>query len=188
MSLEELEQFYLVGGTGLSLLKGHRDSIDIDLFTHQPFDGNAIASIVLEKFVNVKVQGITKFFLFTYIDNVKVDFVKNNTPLNFPVQIIEGIRIADERDIAALKLKAIFQRGSKKDFIDLYVLLQQYSVQDLIDFFQAKFPNTEVGQLLMTMYYFGDAEENEMPKLYINTNWEEIKTYISQKIIAYLKN
>ena len=38
MTLDELKQFALVGGTILSLRFGHRLSIDLDLFTNQPFD------------------------------------------------------------------------------------------------------------------------------------------------------
>ncbi|MBS0026031.1 nucleotidyl transferase AbiEii/AbiGii toxin family protein [Chitinophaga sp. 22321] len=37
MSLPELSEFRLVGGTALSLLRGHRESVDIDLFCDGPY-------------------------------------------------------------------------------------------------------------------------------------------------------
>lgn len=125
--------------------------------------------------------------LFCYINDVKVDFVNNKIPLQFPVDNFDAIRIADVRDIAPLKMNAIFGWGSKKDFIDLYMLLKQFEVGELIEFFKKQFPSVDIGQLLISMYYYGYAELDAIPKLYINTNWEEIKKYISQKIIAYLK-
>ena len=69
-------------------------------------------------------------------------------------KIIKGVRIADEKDITALKLKDIFQRGSKKDFVDLYLLLQHFCIEELIELFYNKYPNINIGQLLLSMNYF----------------------------------
>lgn len=189
MEVPFLQEFYLVGGTGLALQIGHRNSIDIDLFTFKDYSPENLADSLSEYFGEAfQRTNNNKSMLFCYINNVKVDFVNNHTPLKYPINFIEGIRIADIKDIAPLKMKAIFGRGSKKDFIDLYVLLKQFEVEPLIDLFKAKFPSYDIGQLLMSMYYFGDAEKDAMPKLYINTDWEKIKTFIAQKIIAYLKS
>lgn len=188
MTFKELEQFYLVGGTALSLYYGHRHSVDIDLFTHEKFNSEWLDNFLASKIDAIEIRGISEIFLFCFIDGVKVDFVNNFTPLQFPLKIIDGFRIADERDIVSLKLKAIFQRGSKKDFVDLFVLLKHYSMEELIDFFRTKYPRMEIGQLLMSMYYFGDAENTEMPILLIDTNWEKIKKELTQKVVSYLKS
>jgi predicted nucleotidyltransferase component of viral defense system len=188
MALEELKNFYLVGGTGLSLIYGHRNSEDIDLFTHESFDSDLLFKLIDAKLPNADFKRMSSIFLFIYLGNVKVDFVNNLTPLQYPVKMIDGIRIADEKDIASLKLKAIFQRGSKKDFVDLFILLQHFSVEELLNFFSTKFPKIDIGQLLISMQYFEDAEATQLPELYIKSNWENIKTFIAQKIIAYLKN
>ena len=57
------------------------------------------------------------------INKIKVDFVDYNFQLLEPVNVIDGIRLVSKKDIAAMKLNAIAGRGSKKDFIDVYQLL-----------------------------------------------------------------
>lgn len=188
MALNELSQFYLVGGTALALLYGHRNSVDIDLFTFCDFDTESLQKILLDKFQNTQISGDRKIMLFAYINDIKVDFVNNKTILIYPVNEMDGIRFADVKDIAALKLKAIFQRGSKKDFTDLYVLLKHYKIEELLNFFSTAFPGIDVGQLLLSMQYFGDAEETLMPELHIKTDWNNIKKEVAQKVIRYIKS
>jgi len=189
MGLGFLNDFYLVGGTALALQLGHRNSVDIDLFTHNDFDVDRLSNDLATHFGDAFQQtGSNKIMLFCFINNVKVDFVNNRTQLQFPLQHIEDIILADVKDIAPLKMKAIFGRGSKKDFIDLYVLLQEFEVEELLNLFKTKFPFIDIGQLLISMHYFGDAENDVLPKLYIDASWQEMKSFISKKIIAYLKN
>ena len=47
MASPALKQFDLVGGTNLSLRLGHRLSIDLDLFTAQPFDVEGLARKII---------------------------------------------------------------------------------------------------------------------------------------------
>jgi len=147
-----------------------------------------LQKILLDKFQNTQISGDRKIMLFAYINDIKVDFVNNKTILIYPVNEMDGIRFADVKDIAALKLKAIFQRGSKKDFTDLYVLLKHYKVEELLNFFSKAFPGIDVGQLLLSMQYFGDAEETLMPELHIKTDWNNIKKEVAQKVIRYIKS
>ncbi len=134
MTLNELSQFYLVGGTALALLYGHRNSVDIDLFTFHDFDTGSLQEILLNEFQDIQITGDKKIMLFAYINEVKVDFVNNKTTLLYPVAEMDGIRLADVKDIAALKLKAIFQRGSKKDS-RIICLLKHYKIEELLSFF-----------------------------------------------------
>ncbi len=188
MAVPFLKDFYLVGGTGLALLLGHRNSVDIDMFTHLSHVPNELSEKLTDYFgERYQKTGSNNSMLFCFINDVKVDFVNNKTPLLFPLHTFDEIRIAEVKDIAPLKMNAIFGRGSKKDFIDLYVLLNIFEIDELIELFKKKFPSVDIGQLLINMYYFGDAETDGMPKLYKNANWEQIKRSISQKIIAYLK-
>lgn len=186
ITIKELEKFYLVGGTALCLLYGHRDLVDIDLFTHDNFDSDFILKTLSTKYNNIELQGLSNIFLFRYLDNLKIDFVNKSTPLQYSIKTIEGVRIADEKDFTALKLKDIFQRGSKKDFVDLYLLLQHFCIEELIELFYNKYPNINIGQLLLSMNYFIDAEETQMHKIYFNTNWENTKKTNSSKVINYL--
>jgi len=187
MAIKELASFYLVGGTALALLLGHRDSVDIDLFTHAGFDTNDVENALKQNFTELNTIGQSKHMYFAYVNGVKIDFVNNFTPLQYPLRIIDDLRIADIKDIATLKLKAIFNRGSKKDFIDLFCLLQQLSVEELVKMFSIKYPSVDIGQLLLSMHYFEDAEAMQQPKLYINKSWDAMKKIISQKVISYIK-
>lgn len=184
-----LDEFYLVGGTALALQIGHRTSVDIDLFTHINYSPLDLNDELIETFGNIyQKTSNNRSMLFSYLNDIKVDFVNNKTPLLYPLIIEENIRMADIRDIATLKMNAIYGRGSKKDFIDLYVLLEKFSVEELVELFHKKFPNVAIGQLLISMYYFGNAEQDAMPKLFISTNWEKIKKIIASKILDYLKS
>jgi hypothetical protein len=80
--LPELKQFRLVGGTALSLLYGHRKSIDLDLFTDQPFEKNVIIDALEDAFGRITSLNERKNIYQCIIQNIKVDFVcvlKSNT-------------------------------------------------------------------------------------------------------------
>src|SRR5580658_3176666 len=118
--LPELKQFRLVGGTALSLLFGHRRSIDLDLFTDQPLEKDILIPALENVFGEVApTNDRHKNIYQCTIQDVKVDFVSVKDPFLNPVQIIEGIPFADTKDLIALKLNAVKGRGVKKDFWDV---------------------------------------------------------------------
>ena len=85
-------------------------------------------------------------------------------------------------DNAAEKLDAISRRGSKKDFIDLYFLLQHNSLEDMLDFYVQKFPHYSMFRVRMTLTYFEDAEKQENPMMFENVDWETVKNTISEEV------
>ena len=121
------------------------------------------------------------------IDGVKVDFI------NYPYQWIdeavvdETVLLASPRDIAAMKVNAIEGRGSKKDFIDLYFLLQHYSIQDILGFYAKKYPEYSIFRALMSLTYFEDAESQFMPQMFTNVSWEEIKNTLRKAVAEVSK-
>jgi hypothetical protein len=134
-----------VGGTALSLQLGHRKSIDIDLFTPYPFDAHAMADHLEStyKAEDINVLGNT---LYSYIDNVKTDMLAHRYPWIGPVQEIEGIRMASLDDIAAMKLNAIVNDGSRlKDFVDIHFLLERSSLDELTSAYVAKYQDVTGG-------------------------------------------
>jgi hypothetical protein len=52
-ALPELGEFYLVGGTALALQLGHRNSIDIDLFTKNDFTPESLLKFLEPTFSKV---------------------------------------------------------------------------------------------------------------------------------------
>jgi predicted nucleotidyltransferase component of viral defense system len=128
IKVEQFSNFFLVGGTSLSLQIGHRNSIDIDLFGDQEIDIDLFTDI-LNDFGKTEIKQSSKNILITDINGLKVDFVNYRYPLLAKPLEIESIRMLSKKDIAAMKLNAIAGRGSKKDFIDLYFLLNDFSMK-----------------------------------------------------------
>lgn len=179
-----LSELRLVGGTALALQYGHRSSVDLDLFGKIDIDGYELQSI-LSKYGVLKVENETKIIHQYYIDNIKVDVV--NYPFEWISPIIEedGIRLASPIDIAAMKVNAIEGRGTKKDFIDMYMLLQHYSLKEIIAFYQQKYPNYSIFRALRSLTYFEDAEDQFMPRMFIEDTWEDMKLYITNQVKLY---
>lgn len=179
-----LSELRLVGGTALALQYGHRSSVDLDLFGKIDVDGYELQSI-LSKYGVLKVENETKIIHQYYIDNIKIDVV--NYPFEWISPIIEedGIRLASPIDIAAMKVNAIEGRGTKKDFIDMYMLLQHYSLKEIIAFYQQKYPNYSIFRALRSLTYFEDAEDQFMPRMFIEDTWENMKLYITNQVKLY---
>ncbi len=131
MLLPQLEQFFLVGGTALALQFGHRFSVDLDLFTTEPFDKELLFETLGEKY-SLSIESQSKNILITYINNIKVDFVKVAYPRLYPILEIDGIRLLEVKDIAPMKLNAVTGRGSKKDFFDIFLLLKIMPLSEII--------------------------------------------------------
>lgn len=143
MADPRLNDFILVGGTALALTIGHRQSIDIDLFTDRPFDVPQTAALLKDehKAEAVKIyQGSTVCF----INGVKTDFISHRYPVIKPAETIDGIRIMSLPDIAALKLHAIVNNGTRiKDFVDIHFMLEKMTLSEMYTAYEAKYhPNT----------------------------------------------
>jgi len=190
MELPSLKQFSLVGGTTLALRYGHRTSEDIDLFSHEKFNHQQIITELEDIFKQrfVYKQENTQFGIFCFIDNVKVDIV--HFP-HLPIAAIEEenkLRMYSNADIAAMKIQAILGRAKKKDFWDLYELLQNYSLQQMIDWHRQKYPSQMLAiSIPHAISYFSDADESETPVSFKNQTWEQIKKGISGKVSDYLR-
>jgi hypothetical protein len=140
VTLPELKQFRLVGGTAFSLLYGHRKSIDLDFFTDEPLQKEILIPALEVAFgkitpFNPNLKNIYQCI----IQNVKVDFVSVDDPFLNPIQLIDNIPFADIKDLIALKLNAVKGRGIKKDFWDVARLLQKYSLSDLFQFYHDRY-------------------------------------------------
>jgi predicted nucleotidyltransferase component of viral defense system len=190
MEMPALKQFSLVGGTALALKYGHRISVDLDLFSHLPFDNNEIITALGSGFGDSFSLQLNrgKFGVFCYINAIKVDIIKHPFILLKDLELQEGIRIYHTADIAAMKVNAILGSGKKKDFWDIFELLHHYSLTDIIQFYFDKFSNQ---QLMIgiphALTYFDDAEESEDPISLKGQSWESVKKFIQQKVSAFLK-
>lgn len=175
-----LQDFVLVGGTGLALHYGHRISEDIDLFCWDRFDVDFLLMELAGR-MKFSTKLKTPIGAHLFIEGVKTDLVY------FPAKPIreviekDGIRLLSPEDIAAMKMNVIANRGAKKDFYDIYFLLKEFSLIQLIAFFKEKFKTEEVFGLTRSLTYFADAD-GQNPVILLkekDLTWEKVK----QKII-----
>lgn len=190
MSIAALTDFYLVGGTALSLQYGHRTSVDLDLFCTKKFENKMIVEAMKVEF-GAAFQyegGAERFGVFCFIENVKLDIVRIPQSIVFETLLEDDIRMYNPKEIAAMKIQVILGRGKKKDFWDLAELLQHFTLKEIIDFDQKKYPDQ---QLLISIpqaiTYFTDAEESEEPISLKGQTWESVKNVIQQKVSEYLQ-
>ena len=183
-----LKDCRLVDGTALALQFGHRSSIDLDFFGSFDIDGEEMFGI-LRKYGRVDKQKLSTNIRIFDINGVKVDIVNYSIYpwLETPVEE-DGLRLASPKDIAAMKINAIEGRGSKKDFIDIYFLLQLFSLEEILDFYAKKYPNFSIYRALMSLTYFADAEKNVMPTMFVDFDWEQGKNFILNKVKEYENN
>lgn len=175
-----LTDFYLAGGTGLALQVGHRRSIDLDFFTHEPFNPERILGKV-EKLGGLQVLAKDPETLHVNIRETKVSFLGYHYPLLFPCETMSGVRIADPRDIACMKISAIAGRGSKRDFIDLYAACMNYELALILAWFREKYAqaNYSIVHVLKSLTYFEEAEKDPMPDMLVALTWDRVKQLFS---------
>lgn len=189
MLLPGLEKFSLVGGTALSLLYGHRVSVDLDFFSAVPFDNEEVIDILENHFKKSFVvrSSNPRFGIFCFIGNTKLDIIRHPHELLRDELIIDGIRMFSQPDIMAMKVQAILNRGKKKDFWDVAELLQHYSVADFVQFHKEKYSSQN---LMITvpqaLTFFSDAAEDEIPRSLKGQTWASVQAFISMKVREYL--
>jgi predicted nucleotidyltransferase component of viral defense system len=178
-----LNNFRLVGGTALSMQIGHRISVDLDLFSNEQFDTFELKSLLAEDFSSFLTELERTNTLICSIDSIKVDFIRFRYEFAFPIIEEDGIRLADIRDIAPMKIDAISGRGKKKDFFDLYFLLQKYSMKELLELYQLKYKHTTIFHVIKSINYFADAEPDNDPLFFDKKlTWEKVKKTIIKEI------
>lgn len=200
MALPELNDFRLVGGTALSLLRGHRESVDIDLFCDGPY-GEIPFDFIYEllKFKFPYVDNISVIHQSTLVNNqglylfigqseelsIKTDILYWDAPFLYEPIVESGIRIASIEDIACMKLDAISRGGRKKDFWDILEILETYKLADLFELYKKKYPWFDIENVYTGFRNFTVAEQMPDPICYKNRNWEEIKVQILKIASAF---
>lgn len=190
LGIPEFKNYALVGGTALSLLYGHRISVDLDLFSNIPLRNEQIVEALKNEF-NEKFEIRTsnpRFGVFCFINDVKVDIVNNPHVYLKPFNNPQQIRMYSTEDIIDMKVQAVLGRGKKKDFWDIAELLNHYSLENFIEFHTKKY---ESQNLLISvphaLTYFSDADESEDPVSLKGQTWESVKSEIQKKVREYLR-
>lgn len=179
LSKSYLKDFSLVGGTCLALRYGHRKSIDLDLFSTVQFEPPVLEDLIKIDYPDYTYRGNNTYMLFCNIEKVKTDMIYHPFGLLYPVETIQNIRMFSIQDVAAMKLFAICKRGTKKDFYDVWALLENYDARDLVDMFVKKYGDDKLIFLKKSILYFEEADGTEEPEVFIKKlNWKKVKNRV----------
>lgn len=190
---------YLAGGTAVALYFGHRLSVDLDFFTPMDFDSLELSTIISEKLKSdfrVTKSRITENTLVVNLNETGFSlFTYQYSLLNNPV-VMNNIPtpVASHLDLSLMKLIAINQRGTCKDFIDLKTLIEanMYTFEWLANNLSEKY---NIGkemelQLMKSLVYFDDAERDLNIRVYSENkeafemlrreNWDATKAFFER--------
>ena len=177
-------RFYLAGGTALGVYFGHRRSVDLDWFTQHPIkDPMLLAQEIRDEGISFKTAAIDKGTLHGTVSGIRVSLLEYRYPLLKPLVLWpEGeCSMASREDIACMKLSAVAQRGSKKDFVDIYALgLEYVPLSRMLRLYQRKYAVQDIAHVLYGLAYFDDADKERMPKMLWNINWKTVKEAIQR--------
>jgi len=186
LTAPELEGWTLAGGTGLALQLGHRISIDFDFFRTDGFSPNQLFRC-LRKIGTLEQLQEEDQTLTAIVADVKVSFFKVADSFLFPSVPYSFFEIANQRDIALMKLAAISGRGSRKDFIDLYTILRgDLSLEECFSWLPDKYGEGRLNtyHILKSLTYFDDAEREPMPQMLVPFEWGKCKAFFVREAHA----
>lgn len=187
-SLASFENFALGGGTNLALRLGHRLSVDLDFFSNKPFQNSAIFRAVTTRFPIAELLFEQNQTIMFTIDNIKVDFILYPFKWLQPFEIFDGVRLIALPDIIPMKLQALSNRFSKKDFWDIAFLLKIFSLSEMVQIFKSKFPQIDPGYIIHSLTNFEDAEREQQPIDLLPKTWEEIKNELRKAVIDFTRS
>lgn len=172
-ALPEVGPFRMVDGTALALQIGHRQSVDIDLFSNDKINKRVLATALGKAFPGNEFY-VTDYKVESTIRNVKVELYDDwSTPFRHESLEQEGLRLASLKDIASLKLEAIIQRREKKGYIDLYFLIGILCAQNILSEFRQSNPYVSLKSVIFALGEVAAARENKsvMPKMIADVSW-----------------
>ncbi|MEX0670316.1 MAG: nucleotidyl transferase AbiEii/AbiGii toxin family protein [Pirellulales bacterium] len=180
--------FHLAGGTAVAIYLGHRQSIDFDWFTAEfPFEAAELAGVLHERSVDFRATSLARRTVHGKSAGVRVSFLEFRAPMLKPLVSWPefGCRLASIDDLAAMKLLAVSQRGTKKDFIDVNSLAKCFSLAEMLDGYRRKFSVTDVTRVLAGLCYFDDAESDPMPTMLEPAEWETVKASLRHHVTTF---
>lgn len=181
--IADREDCYLAGGTALALHYGHRRSVDLDWFTRGSIeDPLALAARIRDAGVRLEVGQVSRGTLHGTVNRVRVSFIEFRYPLlaRTTLRAEAGCAVAAVRDIACMKLAAIAQRGSRKDFVDFWALLAHHRrLPAMLEDYRKKFAVRDVSSVLYGLGYFDEAEAEPLPTMLVPVGWPQIRTAVA---------
>ncbi|MCF6367010.1 MAG: nucleotidyl transferase AbiEii/AbiGii toxin family protein [Bacteroidales bacterium] len=187
---ETLKNFHLVGGTALALQLGHRRSIDLDFFSQEGFALNEMLEFLEEKY-EFRLNYSSKNTLKGSIKGIKIDILTHKYALVNPPIFTENINLLSVEDIAAMKLNAITGNGTRsKDVIDVYFILKQFSIKDILSFYAIKYNSRNNLHVIKSLNYFEEINISDWPEMILEKELEltKVKNTIQKQIKEFSDN
>ena len=184
-----IQNAYLAGGTALALHIGHRISVDLDFFTQEKFDEKKV-SLELSSIKQLEEAGKSWRTVWGNVGKTKFSIFYYEYPLLEQTIAFKGIQILGKKDIAAMKIHALEDRGTKRDFIDAFFLAREFGLEKMFAFYDQKYNSLEdhLYTILRSLDYFADAETDERPlKMLVDVSWEEVKKFFQNEAIRLAK-
>lgn len=178
--------FFLAWGTALALIFWHRKSIDFDFFCFEDFNNNElfqkISKIFWDKLIKKTFE--EKNTLYIEANWIKISFFTYKYSLIWEKIESEFFSIYSLEDISAMKLWAIQNRATNKDYIDIYFLIKKFWLEELLIFFEKKFWNIVSKSILRkSLVYFEDIIDEELIILSHNLTFEKIKKSLEKTVL-----
>ncbi len=177
-------QFYLGGGTAIALYLGHRQSVDLDWFTHERIeDVAALAGELRHSNVAFATRSVSRGTLHGTVSRVRTSLLEYRYALLRP--LVEcgpfGCQMASLDDLACMKLSAVTQRGAKRDFLDLYAIGERHCpLAQMLDLYRQKYDVRNISHVLYSLAYFDDADKEPTPRMLWNVDWKQMKRTIQR--------
>lgn len=177
-------KFSLAGGTSLSLRFGYRTSVDIDLFSFEPFDSLFLQNQIATEFPGSQILNRTGGSLCVNVGGIKIDYLYHPYPLLENIETDGSLRIVSLPDVSAMKVNAVTNRGSKKDFIDLYALNQNgiFLSQSISNFCRKYNGNKFLA--IRNLLWFQDADQDPDPVFLNGWTW----AFVREKMLQLADN
>ena len=174
-------RFYLAGGTALALRLGHRRSVDLDFFSETDQLAQASRQEILRALGPLLPQALEDVDgnLLLRVSDLHVGFFSYGYPLLEPTDSVEGVAVASLVDVGLMKLDALISRGSRKDFYDVYAIVRQVPLADLLVLAQSKYPHVRDFELMAveSLVLFDNADRDVQPALLVDWPWEQVRQF-----------
>ena len=183
--------FYLAGGTALALQIEHRTSLDFDFYSKKKFDNKKLLQKLEKRFKQIKLVQNPEQTLTVKINGISVSFFHYPYLLLCPlVELKDCPPMASLKDIAAMKLIAIIQRGTRRDFIDIYFLIKKLGLKTILSLAKRKYPSFNIYLSLQALSFFEDAgEKGKGRRTFVieDVSWSEVKKSILEAVNNFKK-
>lgn len=176
-----LRDYALAGGTAIAMELKHRYSADIDLFTWEKLNQVEIMRDLGGKGMIIQNGPSSIKFM---IEGVKVDLCFWGTDKMQADRMVDGIRTLGLLQLGVMKMQAMGMRYKKSDFIDLYFILQHFSITDML--MHVKQRGINPATALKRLLNFQEAEQDEAPRMLTEVSWEEVKRGLRDKVSAFV--